>query len=353
MAASPQTCAALYVLALVAAFACGLLASIAWTYSAVAVARSEPRTKVSAAATKAARNRAPIALLSSAYAAAANLPSSSSKPERERERVATRDDERARVVARNFALRSVDEMHLLHENGDIACIALVENIVGKGSIQWKELGAGEDVTYAMLFGYANEALTGRVVVLAHADIYFDESIACAGLLEPAQNTVLALSRHPSADCVQGSGHGDTGWEPQDLCAGYHPVKSASHDVFVFSSPLPAAFVSSLGSLRVNEFGAENVVIHLLQTVAKQRVVNPCANVHAFHAHCDAATRAASAHQARGSIAESRRQFGATHAFGFLNPAEWGGPGASGVDCLLYGLIPKQDLEPATVPPTLD
>jgi hypothetical protein len=167
-------------------------------------------------------------------------------------------------------------------------------------------------------------LVGKVVALSNADIYFDASVACAGLLRREKKVVLALSRHPSPDCVDGSGHGQSGREPQDLCQGYHPVQQASHDVFIFIPPLPAEFIDAIDEdIRVNVMGAENLIIYLLEHFAQVTVLNPCGNIHAFHAHCDARARADSAKASQANIGS--------------NPAMWAGPSATGVDCLLYGL----------------
>lgn len=251
-----------------------------------------------------------------------------------------------RVVARNAALRSVDAVHLLRAQKDVevedAVQRAVDGIAGAAPLVFERLPDGSDVTYAALFAYANKHLSGKIVVLANADIYFDESLACAGLLQSGRGAVLALSRHPSPDCVAGSGHGDTAWEPQDLCAAYHPQAQASHDVFAFVAPLADEFVAALGNLRVNQFGAENVVLWNMRRFARVEPLNPCGNVHAFHAHCDAGARAESAHQSKGNEGDRRREFGATTRHGFLDPSLWGGRHSAGVDCLLlgYSLSPR-------------
>ncbi|CAN8066072.1 unnamed protein product [Agarophyton chilense] len=81
------------------------------------------------------------------------------------------------------------------------------------------------VTYRHLFEEANKFI-GSIVVIANADIYFDHSIYCAGLLH--ERAVLALSRHPSPDCIS-SARGPSGREPLDFCGGYDPKFAASHD----------------------------------------------------------------------------------------------------------------------------
>lgn len=242
------------------------------------------------------------------------------------------------VVLRNLALAAVSRYELLVEGG-ASLPASLQNASGVGRLSTTVLRPGELVTYAALFARANAvAPPGSVAVVANADIYFDESLSCAGLL--SNRVVLALSRHPSPDCVSASARGDTGWEPADFCAGYDPVRAASHDAFAFVVPLADDVVMALGELQVNEFGAENVAIYLLKR-AGYKVLNPCANVHAFHQHCDARDRARSAHQNAGSVADRRMQFAGADEWGFVDVAQWAGQAftgaGKGLDCLAYGL----------------
>lgn len=266
----------------------------------------------------------PIALLSSAYSSTS----------------AERDDERARTAARNAALRSVAKLHFLRGYGDMKAESRVRSAVDRvaeaAEVVFENMRQGESVTYRALFEYANRRLVGNVVVLHNADIYFDDSVACAGLLTPERRVVMALSRHPSPDCVAASGHDETGWSGQDLCEGYHVVQQASHDVFAFVPPVSEGFLDALGELRVNQFGAENVVLWNMQQEGLQ-TINPCGNVHAFHAHCDAGARAPESRGSFGNEGHRRKEFGATSEFGFIGVEKWAGQEAKGLDCLLYGL----------------
>lgn len=239
------------------------------------------------------------------------------------------------VVLRNLALRAVSRYELLVESGTFLPPVL-QNASASGRLATTHLRADEPVTYAALLARANAVTpAGSVAVVANADIYFDESLLCAGLLSP--RVALALSRHPSPDCAAASARGDTAWEPADFCAGYDPVRAASHDAFAFVAPLDGAVIARLGALRVNEFGAENVVVWALRR-AGLRVVNPCANVHAFHQHCDARARAREARQRSGSVAERRGEFAGAERWGFVDVATWGRDDFTeqGLDCLSYG-----------------
>lgn len=334
----------LYFLAFLVGLLAGVIARGRWMHAGIVRARAEPRPPV-AAAVRPHERPLRVVLLSSAYSGSGGGGD------------AGRADERARVVAKNAALRSVAAVHLLHAGGDVAVVDAVERavaaVVDPAPVVFDEMPRAEPLTYGTLFEYANRKLAGRVVVLANADVYFDESVACTGLLRAGRGVALSLTRHPSPDCVAGSGHGDTAWEPQDLCAAYHPVSQASHDVFAFVAPLPNAFVAALRDLRVNQFGAENVVLWNLRRFAHVEPLNPCANVHAFHAHCNAQMRGASAHQRTGNEGDRRREFGATTRYGFLDPSLWGGQDAAGVDCLLLGLSsPPRNRKLAPVGPRL-
>lgn len=246
------------------------------------------------------------------------------------------------MIRRNLQLSGLSHYQLLCEN-DVQIPSLVSNLTSAAlQIATFSQPVGQPVTYRSLFERANAHQPGTVAVIANADIFFDESILCATLLD--EKIALALSRHPSPDCALASGYGDTGWEPLDFCAGYDPVRAASHDVFAFVTPLPPAFLSALGDLRVNQFGAENVVVYLLKQ-AGYRVINPCANIHAFHQHCDARTRASSARHSAGSVASKRKQFAGADKWGYQNVAEWAAADfigkTNGLDCLAYGLANRR------------
>ncbi|KAI0558209.1 hypothetical protein FGB62_227g012 [Gracilaria domingensis] len=191
-----------------------------------------------------------------------------------------------------------------------------------------------EVTYADLFREANN-FVGSIVAIVNADIYFDHSIYCAGLID--KGAVLALSRHPSPDCIS-SAMGASGREPVDICGGYDPKWAASHDGFIFVPPVAQQVIDGLAGLRVNEFGAENVVVHMLQQ-AGLNVVNPCERIHLFHQHCG---------DERASAAKKRRT---DRKWGrlFASTKEWGYGGSSWireeiratygtVDCTTLGLL---------------
>lgn len=59
----------------------------------------------------------------------------------------------------------------------------------------------------------------------------------------------------------------------DLGSSYDEQKSASHDAFIFTPPVPSSVIRDVGNLAVNTFRAENVVVAAWQRPGRQ-VVNP-------------------------------------------------------------------------------
>lgn len=241
------------------------------------------------------------------------------------------------VILRNLQLPTITNYHLITEEN--TALPPLFQTLNSTKLRTTAQPLNTPVTYETLFATANRQAPETLAVVANADIYFDESLYCATLLAP--NILLALSRHPSPDCSPSSSYGDTSWEPQNLCSSYHPIRSASHDAFIFTPPLPPTLLSALSKIPVNRFGAENVVIHQFLRHGYQ-VLNPCANIHAFHQHCDKNARVSSAMQSAGNVASRLGQFGGAQRWGFIDPALWADEKfirngvQPGLDCLSYG-----------------
>ena len=136
-------------------------------------------------------------------------------------------------------------------------------------------------TYKDIMLKVQAALGGHVVVVTHADIFFDQTILCAMKLDGNPDVMLTLSRQPSPFCPWGSsGSSSTKGEhiPGNLCEDY----LNSHDVFIFQAPAKID-VSAL-DFHPNDYGAENVFIEAFK-LAGYRVFNPCRDIHALHHHC--------------------------------------------------------------------
>lgn len=317
----------------------GILIHSWWTHSQILIARAVDahatrytNDTLALSAQNAAEDVRGVTLVSSMYSAGYSP---------------ARIEELRLVILRNLALNAVNHYELLVESGT-SLPSFLQNASATGRLSTRVLRPQQTVTYASLFALANSVTPAdSVAVIANADIYFDESLSCVSLL--SKRVALALSRHPSPDCVAASARGDTGWEPADFCAGYDPVRAASHDAFAFVAPISDKVMTELGELRVNEFGAENVVVYLLKK-AGYKVLNPCSNVHGFHQHCDSKDRARSARQSSGSAAEKRKQFAGAEKWGFLDVKSWAGERFTGVseglDCLSYGLGRRQGGRPS-------
>ncbi|KAK7242899.1 protein xylosyltransferase [Aureococcus anophagefferens] len=104
------------------------------------------------------------------------------------------------------------------------------------------VGAAGQPDYAALFAVAGDQR--GPVALAHADVYFDDSLGCAAdlLAKLPRPTLLAVTRRPEPRCVEASGGGHAPGLPLDLCAPQgHWAGEAVHgyDAFVFLPPRAA------------------------------------------------------------------------------------------------------------------
>src|SRR5207249_5485151 len=75
---------------------------------------------------------------------------------------------------RNAANERIDEVHVFIEDNTDPETILVTRSSGRSKVKLIQLG--KRVTFRFLFDYANENLKGRTVVIANADIFFDETL---------------------------------------------------------------------------------------------------------------------------------------------------------------------------------
>jgi hypothetical protein len=121
---------------------------------------------------------------------------------------------------------------------------------------------GRRCTYEDLFGYANERFAGCPVVVANADIYFDETL---GRLRDYDlgGRLLCLSR----------------WNVEADGSAWCFEFAASQDAWIFEAPLPS--LSCAFHLGVP--GCDNrLAWEAMQ--AGLEVTNPARSIHAFHLH---------------------------------------------------------------------
>jgi hypothetical protein len=197
---------------------------------------------------------------------------------------------------------------------------------------------GRQPTYKEFFEYANVSLSGRLVLLANADIVFDESLRriqpemimtgeigfilsvnpppAGGDYKEAFGTECETNHHKCADChtnlhkcAVGAWQGAPSWR----LAGW------SWDAYVFASPLPAKFDYSAVNIVMNMAGAEYIAAYQLEA-SGYKLYNPCEHVHAWHWHC------------QGGKMHGQRSFGHTclanifpcsHCPGITMPREYG------------------------------
>jgi len=110
------------------------------------------------------------------------------------------------------------------------------------------------------YEFANQNLAGQLVIMANADIYFDESLEKLKYVDFSVHNV-ALTRY---NYYKGSR-----WVPDQYC----------HDTWVFKAPI--RFKDT--DYRFNCFGTEHLLVHdWLQNGYK--VINPCLSIFTHHVH---------------------------------------------------------------------
>ncbi|KAJ8605603.1 hypothetical protein CTAYLR_000055 [Chrysophaeum taylorii] len=136
--------------------------------------------------------------------------------------------------------------------------------------------------YADFLEYANRYLTGKVVVVAHADIYFDDTVGCVQLLRGDESRIaFAMTRRPAPSCVRASGGGHVLGLPANLCASSENIHG--YDAFAFVSPVPQSIVSAARGVKQNVLGSDLRLIDAF-VEAGYTMLNPCAQIAAFHLH---------------------------------------------------------------------
>ncbi len=124
------------------------------------------------------------------------------------------------------------------------------------------------VTFAELFEHANRRLSGQVVIVANADIFFDETLA---LLKDASlaGRMLCLTR----------------WDEGADGVPRHLGRSDSQDASIFEPPLPAIACDFF----LGKMGSDNRLAHEVEH-ARVQVSNPSLSVRARHLHLTAVRR---------------------------------------------------------------
>jgi hypothetical protein len=192
---------------------------------------------------------------------------------------ANRRGELLDCLRRNLAAAELDEIHVFLEDGAIA--AELKSHAEFNCAKIRLVQQQQRVTYRKLFDYANSYLTGQRVIVANADIFFDETLALLDGHDLA-GELLCLSRWD----VQADGSA-TLFE--------HP---GSQDAWIFRAPIrPFACDFYLGLL-----GCDNRLAWEAQQ-SGLKLSNPARSIRANHLHLS---------QVR-HYTEEQRLFGGTEA----------------------------------------
>jgi hypothetical protein len=181
-------------------------------------------------------------------------------------------------LERNVANRAIDEVHVFVEE-EIDPLDAAFRYPPLRSSKVRLVVTGVRVTYAALFAYANRELTGRRVVIANADIFFDHTLARLDDYDLA-GCLLCLSRWDI--------HADGTWSLFDF--------DYSQDVWIFQTPI-AEFACDfpLGVL-----GCDNRVAWEADR-AGLIVTNPSLSVRSYHLHLTGIRRYSPAQRLAGPV----------------------------------------------------
>jgi hypothetical protein len=186
-----------------------------------------------------------------------------------REREPVRWQELVTCLARNVANPHIAEVHLLLEEADVECPLL-------GHPKLRVFAHGRRATFRALFDHANRSLAGRSVIVANADIHFDDTLERVGAGD-LDGALLCLSR----------------WELGGL---YEEPRS--QDAWLFAAPLPDIACD----FELGRPGCDNRLAWEAQR-AGLRVANPARSVRAHHVHASAIRRYSERDRVPGETAE--------------------------------------------------
>ncbi|CAB9529201.1 expressed unknown protein [Seminavis robusta] len=149
---------------------------------------------------------------------------------------------------------------------------------------------GRQMLYSDAMQYANDKLSGKLVVILNADIYLgsgvDQLLRHRHLLEPKNNgspVVLSLTRHEHGTCRTTNNASNQPSNDWCGCPFTRPgLYFGSHDSFWFEPPLDNRAIERCQHVQ-NRWGAEHKVIVELLRVG-YNVANPCLTIHTHHHH---------------------------------------------------------------------
>jgi hypothetical protein len=152
---------------------------------------------------------------------------------------------------------------------------------------------GRMMTYGDAFGYANNNLPGKYVMIMNSDVYptiqsikTQDSVGGWASLSPAHfgrnnKTVFMLSRYSPA-CV---GDHSVNLNPRKPRPCRTLAQMGSADAFIFRSPVPETVVKEMKNFPTNFWGAENRAAAALKRAGYGPFLNPCEVLPIQHNHC--------------------------------------------------------------------
>jgi len=159
-------------------------------------------------------------------------------------------------IKRNAANEWIDEVRVFIED------ATPPETISADQGKVRLIPLGRRVTYRFLFDYANENLNGQTVLVANADIFFDETLACLHSYD-LSGKLLCLSR----------------WDVRPNGSLEFFEHSFSQDAWIFKSPLPA--------INCDFYLGKPACDNRLAWEAEHaglRVINPARSIRACHLH---------------------------------------------------------------------
>lgn len=223
-----------------------------------------------------------------------------------------RQEEYDYCLTRNLCHENVACVHILFESdSDLEATTSMlsqQHVVDKETLSTKlhPTILGRQMLYSDAMEYANEKLSGKVVVILNADIYLGQGVEmlCRSkhLLEPTTKnghpaSVMSLTRHEHGICKHiPQEMASTDHQPQqhqqynnggdDTWCGCPFMKGrkyyGSHDSFWFISPLDSTVIRNCQHVQ-NRWGSEHKVINELLNAGYQ-VINPSLTIHTYHHH---------------------------------------------------------------------
>lgn len=178
-----------------------------------------------------------------------------------------RTEEFIECVRRNSANPHIDEVVVFIEDG-ITCSTARERFPALGHRNVRLVAHGQRLAYVQLFDYANRYLRGLGVIIANADIFFDETLALLDD-EPLRDRMLCLSR----------------WDEGADGLPSHFDRPDSQDAWIFEPPLPHI----AADFYLGKPGCDNRLAYEAER-AGLAVSNPSRSVRARHLHQSAVRR---------------------------------------------------------------